>query len=123
MREIKFRAWYKEAEEMHNVRDINFCGEELDTYEMEGDWLSFDDVILMQYTGLCDKNGKEIYEGDVVNITGRKDTYKIVFGMGCFKMSDIAYPNRNLHLLEDVFTWVKVICNIYENPELLEVDT
>ena len=57
MREIKFRAW--DGQKMLDSQDLTQNG-------MYWDWLGKQDVELMQYTGLKDKNGKEIYEGDVV---------------------------------------------------------
>lgn len=44
MERIKFRAWYKEAKMMLTVSTISFSGGDLDTYEMQGDWLNFDQI-------------------------------------------------------------------------------
>jgi hypothetical protein len=68
-----------------------------------------------QYTGLIDKNGKEIYESDIVRVTGRDTIYTVVYHTGCFKLANTLYPNSNLHLLEDVYGWVEIIGNIYES--------
>ena len=73
----------------------------------------------MEFTGLLDKNGKEIYEGDVMKIYG--STFEIVWFKGAyhFKHSDnkSAFPND--YLLKDLGHKCEVIGNIYENPELL----
>jgi len=67
MREIKFRAWYKENKIMI---DNDFINKEASFFflydEINQEWLREKDIILMQYTGLKDKNGKEIYSSDIL---------------------------------------------------------
>ncbi len=116
MREIKFRAWDKVAEKMR----LSFnpvCHGEWDIF-------SFSDLIttwergtyeLMQYTGLKDKNGKEIYEGDIVREDIEERTYQVVFSNGGF-MGE-SKDNKILFFGDG---HVEVIGNIYENPELLK---
>lgn len=114
-REIKFRAWNEVLEEMLNWNDF------LDT-NMKNTFIAPEStgLILMQYTGLDDKNGKEIYEGDIVEIT-REGIYEkgiIIFKNGCFfiksKETLLALYNCELNNYK-----VKVIGNITDNPELL----
>src|SRR5690606_11227640 len=79
--------------------------------------------VLMQYTGLKDKNGREIYEGDIVlydrNIHKDIDTakFKVVWAKDRYVLQEI----KHKYYIDDV-TWelVEVIGNIYENPELME---
>ena len=111
-REIKFRVW--DSINMYPWDEIKtFLGFD-DFYEPSNIW--------MQYTGLHDKNGKEIYEGDIV--TGWFDREKITGNI--FYGSDAEfYIERNGLFgigLNNAQDWTEVIGNIYENPELLEGD-
>lgn len=117
---IKFRAWDKKNKVWFEAPSE--FDSSLGKFVMSADGRVYingvyQDLELMQFTGLTDKNGKEIYEGDVVSIKrtlGEKcDCYEIKFTQGMFSISD-----------EDILTdyWLKsceVIGNIYENPELL----
>ncbi|EMF0097128.1 YopX family protein [Enterococcus hirae] len=126
----KFRAWDKECMEMANVTDINYKGnwvvdEPYVALDTRCDLLPFDDVELMQSTGLKDKNGVEIFEGDVVLADGVK---KIVtfgeqeheedFGDLIYYIGFNVYTKMGYSLVIPVE--YEVIGNIYENSELLE---
>lgn len=71
-----------------------------------------DDLVFLQYTGLKDKNGKEIYEGDIWE---DDEGY-----LGEIKDSNYGWIVTDLDSLYDCLAYGKVIGNIYENPELLE---
>jgi uncharacterized phage protein (TIGR01671 family) len=120
MREIKFRAWEKNLKEIISINSINF---EHKMVNMDSAWRFFNEIELMQFTGLKDKNGKEIYEGDVIQFKDsicdgyrnypvtRKN--KVTFGNGMY-WGGFEAP------LYRVCDKSVVIGNIYENPELLE---
>lgn len=125
MREIKFRAWVKDRKAIFEVILIDYVTKKV-TYLLErvGHLLSirdakFNDVELMQYTGLKDKNNKEIYEGDIVTLHNSR--YKVIFNMeqARFVLRDdkfeieIPFTNNNNERME-------IIGNIYENSELIE---
>lgn len=111
MREVKFRAWEMNYKEIIDVDSINFESKIINT---ECAWRMFSEVILMQYTGLKDVNGIEIYEGDVCeSVLGIKGI--VIFDKGAYKL-------KSKQSMYGISKLPKVIGNIYENPELLEVN-
>lgn len=92
-REVKFRAWH------------HIVGRMSEPFTLEDQNLRF-----MQFTGLLDKNGKEVYEGDIVKGMWVSE---IVFEDGRFKMKD------NEELLETCVEYLEIIGNIYENEDIL----
>lgn len=119
MREIKFRAYVKFLREMHEVREMIFDKDTvmIDAYQYG---LDKDDAPVMQYTGLTDKNGVEIYEGDIVKKNDDKFAKSgvVSFIHGCWMVASEdkeRYFNLHWHLSQ-----VEVIGNVHQNPELLE---
>lgn len=113
MREIKFRAWHKE------VKRILFSKKQSHVFSWEEEGQP---VILMQYTGLKDKNGVEIFEGDIVeekhetrkyNFTIEWDKYDC-----CFYPKPLNFKTELVKRMSSNYTEFEVIGNIYSNPEL-----
>lgn len=143
MREIKFRVWDKLTKRMH------ICGEDVhDTISFEietnkayyynlqngcGSLREDSDYVLMQYAGLKDKNGKEIYEGDIVLYQDWEQCYEGGGNDSFINKGIVEYNESNCCFnvteratidIEDVLYEgnedLEVIGNIYDNPELLE---
>ena len=114
MREIKFRAWDKLNKEMINIESINF--QERRVYKDTVSYRKFEDIELIEYTGLKDLSGKEIYEGDILFESFREEYFKVVFENGSFRAEADGYSLD----LEDYDDICEVVGNIYENPELME---
>ena len=139
MREIKFRAWDKENNKMIYVDKIVFRtdGEIFRVWDynmgiegVQGLLINQDSGIVIQFTGLKDKNGKEIYEGDVIVCRDGKAVIIYEDSFAKFIMDFDYFGKNTLPDFEDVsdnkqdadtcMRSIEVIGNIYENPELLE---
>lgn len=141
MREIKFRAWSTSdvcfvSTLMFNLTETHIDGE----VGWEFVWPNRFEV--MQYTGMKDKSGKEIYEGDIVNVPYRRPVnedgevayYKVMQQVPCVITFDDGYfwpkpiwgkktlakniPKHRRSLWRK--DWCEIVGNIYENPELLK---
>lgn len=121
-REIKFRAWDKLNSKMLEVSTIDFRTMNVSySYHSNGHRNeSIVDPILMQFTGLKDKNGKEIYDGDILESKGTR--VKIIWsnkdfqGIGFWAIKADGDNEVNIH---HFVTYGEVIGNIYENPDLI----
>lgn len=132
-REIKFRAWQKHHKYMFKPDYIDFVNNDVIIGENDGD-NRYENIPLMQYTGLKDKNGKEIFEGDICKVTyynhsmPNSEIIQVVnYDLGTFSLK----KQNSVSELEDDRTNVplyycfapnkiEVIGNIYENHELLK---
>lgn len=130
----KFRAWHHELGRMMLIRTMFFFANELEELQLNDSIMNDDipvypdEIELMQSTGLFDKNGKEIFEGDVIAI--EVDDTETPINARVFQNSKIGVlmfhvfeDNEDVpmvELLEDNSVAFEIIGNIYENPELLE---
>ena len=123
MREIKYRAWDIHTESMRDVLVIDWVNELIDLSSGIIERRPHE-VILMQYTGLKDKNGVEICEGDIVETVYNGEVFA---GVVVYDLSEVDFKvtdgkekyGRNFQYLAGNDE-NEVIGNIYENPELLE---
>ena len=119
----RFRAWLKEDKEMVDVEEIYFYKGEFDFIGDAITWMcKSNDCVLMQSTGLRDKDGKEIFEGDIVklakNVYSELTYYEVVRHRGgAYRLESKRY-GCELWLRH---TDCEIAGNIWENPELLEV--
>lgn len=129
MREIKFRAWDKKGRVMHVVSTMHFSDEGDGLFSAEEiqvhynhEWIEIDKdgYILMQYTGLKDSKGKEIWEGDILQLAKTKALMfrrVVVFAQGCFGYYDLTGEFIILLRALNANKWKK-IGNKYQDPEL-----
>ena len=125
----KFRVWLTDIDQMLRVKALVFekdktrcvCGYSFDFY------LEDENATIMQLTGLRDKNGKEIFEGDIVQFEDcytETDFLYVNTGIVEWSQGSFTITNRDSvemgDLLDGEFLDVTIIGNVYENPELLE---
>ena len=125
MKDFKFRVWdierecYLDETELAGITPdgkyiLYIEEEEISKLEIEGNYT------LEQYTGLTDKNGKEIYEGDVVNIQGIKYYVDFEHGGFWFNNDNLKWKaNRPFTHFQEIND-TEVVGNVHENPDLLE---
>ena len=128
-RPIKFRAWHMIDRKMYDMHALLFNrvnGEWLWDYvrnTLDVGYYKTPYLILMQFIGLLDKNGKEIYEDDIVRINHPHDwTGDFTNAIGhVFWSTDAGFAHTNNHGRPPKAMWdyVEVIGNIYEHPDLL----
>jgi len=120
MREIKFRAWVSEDDEnFFMCRTIT--GYDSHHHLVSSEGYNYYNFELMQYTGLKDKNGVEIYEGDVLQ-DDYAEYYKVDWDLefACFVFYHIGSEHFDNDLNANEAEQCKIIGNIYENPELIK---
>lgn len=110
----KFRAWSKAKKIMSDVKKIDFCNGLIDTRSFEE--LEIEKVVLMQSARIKDKNGKEIFEGDVVELYG-ETILPVLFEDGCF---GTRFLSGITPLVAIGSEFIEILGNIHEHPELLK---
>lgn len=140
MKVLKFRAWHKELKKMYPVLSMEQINtKHMRTYSSQGDIFSINEIELMQWTGLQDKESRDIYEGDIINnpintVHGAHNQYGII-RFGEHETSDdyyasgaygfyIEYLNNVFRSTVDSLPMKDIILlgNIYQNPELMEIN-
>jgi uncharacterized phage protein (TIGR01671 family) len=119
MREIKFRAWDKNSKTLYYSYNVGLSGGNMDLLDFQYNiQIQGKDLTLMQYTGLKDKNGVEIYEGDIVRIKSVGGIFNDVVE---WQGSGLKLKNTTrLHSQLEDYENIEVIGNRFENPELLK---
>lgn len=133
----RYRAWNKATKEMYEVDDImsiDFGKSEISVKTLffeRTNYYNFNDIVLMQSTGFTDKNGKEIFEGDILSIETDKENVKVKIEVSwdskhaLFVFESKKYNEKEAlgELFEDNPYPFKIIGNVWEDPELAEVSS
>ena len=128
----RYRAWNKNLKTMYEVDDImsiDFGKSEISVKTLffeKARRYNFDDIVLMQSTGLIDKNEKEIFEGDIIDYNGRKAVIKWNGSYASFVymfVDELRSRNQEWDPLYLSYFHFQVVGNKFETPALLEVDS
>ena len=117
MREIKFRMWNPISKTMIDLRKITPLALNMDT---DGLFIPFCGMPLMQYTGIKDKHGIEIYEGDLISFSTADRDYRphvVYFGDGCFHVKIRSGSEKGYEPCLCLLQHIEVTGNIHETPE------
>lgn len=127
-RTIKFRAWLKKEKRMVDVETVCFCSGEIFAIQTVNEIFFVEEIELMQATGLKDKGGKEIFEGDIVKLYDLHDKNLDLIAEVFYEEFQTSFVLCVINVLGDELCRentsdykYEVISSIYENPELLEV--
>lgn len=120
-REIKFKMWHKKSKKMYKVEKLDIRDKFVYMWNYLNyslSYFSLDEVELMQCVGLKDRNGTDIYEGDILDYDGElwEVQYSIDDGMFVLYYDHVTENFSNMNS-----KWFDVIGNIYEDSDLLEV--
>ena len=136
MREIKFRAWDKNDKRIFiDPQMIDFYNKKIGYMQYQTEYMpdtsysipvgfeEFEYSELMEWTGLYDKNGEDIYEGDIVFESFGEKYYKVVFENGSFRAEfEGDFEEHSFDLIDVVAQGCELVGNIYESPELIKED-
>jgi uncharacterized phage protein (TIGR01671 family) len=126
MREIKFRAWKHNSKKMYFVTNMIWKEDWIGVNSTDSIGINYVDnhcpneYELMQFTGLTDKNGVEIYEGDILAYRDGEWSYDAIVTWGDWGWYMVGIEHNDNYIFEDIDADShEIIGNIYDNPELL----
>ena len=125
----RFRVWHNELGRMMSIKNMWFQDSRIEELELNdavmNDHITAypDEIELMQSTGLKDKNGKEIFDGDILKSNKYITSVFYERGAYCVKFRRTTNTTVTMNVISFIEKYrTKIIGNIYENPELLEDD-
>ena len=133
---FKFRIWHLNDNSMNNLGTISFKDGQVGYVDYDGDFDRWDNVVIMQCTGLKDNKEKLIYEGDIIKdyLNDKREVRYIqdqcTYFLKDINESELEFVNDNVNtycecqatLTSGISDGYEIIGNIYENPELLKSD-
>ena len=126
----KFRAWHNELGRMMSIKNMWFQDSRIEELELNDAVMNEhitaypEQIELMQSTGLCDKEGTEVFEGDILHHQIQTEyTFIVKYDKDKGRWyGDGLSRTYRIDITKEFLPYYKVIGNIYENPELLEVE-